>query len=90
MQLLGNCDDVVVELARRAGWELKHEMVDPNKGMKVASVEEAGHWWVVQKQGEVPKIRELGDVTSDQNGSAADDRAVNGSGNARGAAERAA
>jgi NAD-dependent histone deacetylase SIR2 len=86
VQLLGNCDDVVVELARRAGWELKHEMVDPNKGMKVENVEEAGHWWTVQKQGEMPKIREIGEDVRAQNGRSGDDGALTGSGDAEGAA----
>jgi NAD-dependent histone deacetylase SIR2 len=34
VQLIGDCDAVVWELARRAGWELKHEMV-PKGGMKL-------------------------------------------------------
>ncbi|KAI5808852.1 DHS-like NAD/FAD-binding domain-containing protein [Peziza echinospora] len=27
VELLGSCDDVVVELCRRVGWELKHDMI---------------------------------------------------------------
>lgn len=27
IDFLGSCDDVVVELCRLAGWELKHEMI---------------------------------------------------------------
>jgi NAD-dependent histone deacetylase SIR2 len=34
VQLIGDCDAVVWELARRAGWELRHEMV-PKGGMKL-------------------------------------------------------
>jgi NAD-dependent histone deacetylase SIR2 len=50
VQLLGNCDDVVVELARRTGWELKHEMVDQRVKMSVEGVEEYEHRWMVRKQ----------------------------------------
>lgn len=32
IQLLGNCDDVVYELCRRAGWDLKHEMIPTTTG----------------------------------------------------------
>ena len=32
IQLLGNCDDVVYELCRRAGWNLKHEMIPNTTG----------------------------------------------------------
>jgi NAD-dependent histone deacetylase SIR2 len=90
VQLLGNCDDVVVELARRAGWDLRHEMVDANKSMKVGSFEDAGHWWTVRKEGEVPKIREDDPDARDQNGSSGDDGAPNGSEDLQGDAEGAA
>jgi hypothetical protein len=49
VQLLGNCDDVVVELSRRAGWDLKHEMVDQKAKMSVEGVEDYGHRWIVRK-----------------------------------------
>ena len=52
VQLLGNCDDVVVELARRAGWDFKHEMVDDKVKLSVDGVEEADHIWTVSKAGE--------------------------------------
>lgn len=32
IQLLGNCDDVVYELCRRAGWNLKHDMIPTTTG----------------------------------------------------------
>jgi NAD-dependent histone deacetylase SIR2 len=41
VQLIGDCDAVVWELARRAGWELKHEMV-PKGGLKLVVEEIEG------------------------------------------------
>ncbi|KAI6082092.1 putative histone deacetylase SIR2 [Hypoxylon rubiginosum] len=35
IDLLGDCDVVVAELCRRAGWDLNHEMVDPNQMVDV-------------------------------------------------------
>jgi NAD-dependent histone deacetylase SIR2 len=32
VQLIGDCDAVVWELARRAGWELRHEMIPVGTG----------------------------------------------------------
>ena len=29
--MLGDCDVVVAELCRRAGWELKHDMIPPTQ-----------------------------------------------------------
>ena len=50
VQLIGDCDAVVWELARRAGWGLEHEMV-PEGGMRlvVEAVEggEGKGWWRV-------------------------------------------
>jgi NAD-dependent histone deacetylase SIR2 len=36
--LLGDCDVVVSELCRRAGWELKHEMIPPDEKVDIAPV----------------------------------------------------
>ena len=41
VQLIGDCDAVVWELARRAGWELRHEMV-PKGGMRLVVEEVEG------------------------------------------------
>ncbi|KAL1996598.1 hypothetical protein VTN49DRAFT_7463 [Thermomyces lanuginosus] len=41
IDLIGDCDVVVAELCRRAGWELKHEMI-PNNA-KVSVVKEEGY-----------------------------------------------
>lgn len=84
IQLLGNCDDVVVELARRAGWSLKHEMVDDNVKMNVDGVEEAEHIWVVKKEGKVS-----GSSNGEgQNGAGAARADVSGSRNIERTAER--
>ncbi|KAK5164856.1 NAD-dependent histone deacetylase sir2 [Saxophila tyrrhenica] len=51
IQLLGNCDDVVVELARRAGWELKHEMIPKDCEMVVKGIEDEKSMWKVCREG---------------------------------------
>ncbi|CAK7212025.1 NAD-dependent histone deacetylase sir2 [Sporothrix bragantina] len=35
IDLLGDCDVVVSELCRRAGWDLQHEMIPPNQEIRV-------------------------------------------------------
>ncbi|KAK4508073.1 hypothetical protein PRZ48_001810 [Zasmidium cellare] len=45
IQLLGNCDDVVFELARRAGWDLRHEMIPVGLTVDVSPVPETNHCW---------------------------------------------
>lgn len=37
--MLGDCDVVVSELCRRAGWDLKHEMIPPDERVDVTPVE---------------------------------------------------
>jgi NAD+-dependent protein deacetylase SIR2 len=37
--MLGDCDVVVSELCRRAGWELKHEMIPQNEKVNVLKEE---------------------------------------------------
>lgn len=39
--MLGDCDVVVAELCRRAGWDLKHEMIP--KDQKVEVIKEEGY-----------------------------------------------
>lgn len=39
IDLLGDCDVVVSELCRRAGWDLKHEMIPPDEKVEVKQVE---------------------------------------------------
>lgn len=51
VQLLGSCDDVVVELCRRAGFRLEHEMVPKDFQTEVRPVAgEAGHVWAVERK----------------------------------------
>lgn len=45
VQLLGNCDDVVFELCRRAGWELKHEMISKDCAVSVEPLEASEYRW---------------------------------------------
>ena len=52
VQLIGNCDDIVAELARRSGLVLTHEMVDKKAKMSVDKTEGAEHVWIVRKAGE--------------------------------------
>lgn len=51
IQLLGTCDDVVVELCRRAGWELKHEMIPEDFEAEVMPVPEQEHHWTIRRKG---------------------------------------
>ncbi|KKK14247.1 hypothetical protein AOCH_001431 [Aspergillus ochraceoroseus] len=39
IDLLGDCDVVVSELCRRAGWDLKHEMIPPDEKVEITPVE---------------------------------------------------
>ena len=48
VQLLGDCDTVVFELCKRAGWDLKHEMVPDGFAVQVSCVEGSGHKWLVK------------------------------------------
>ncbi|KAI5278325.1 NAD-dependent histone deacetylase sir2 [Ascosphaera aggregata] len=41
IDMLGNCDTVVAELCRRAGWDLQHEMIPKGEKVEVRPVD--GH-----------------------------------------------
>lgn len=56
IQLLGDCDDVVFELCRRAGWSLKHDMIERGFKTDVEPVEGYGHHWKV-----TPAAKEIAD-----------------------------
>ncbi|CZT24724.1 related to histone deacetylase SIR2 [Ramularia collo-cygni] len=56
IQLLGDCDDVVFELCRRAGWSLKHDMIPRGFRTNVMPVEGHGHHWRV-----TPAVKEIED-----------------------------
>ena len=44
IELLGSCDDVVVELCRRLDWKLEHEMIPEGLELKVELVEGEGRF----------------------------------------------
>lgn len=39
IDLLGDCDVVVSELSRRAGWDLKHHMIPDDEKVDITTVE---------------------------------------------------
>ena len=45
IELLGDCDVVVAELCKRAGWELNHEMVPGEQSVDVQLVETYNSRW---------------------------------------------
>jgi NAD-dependent histone deacetylase SIR2 len=51
IDLLGDCDIVVAELCRRAGWDLQHEMIPENQKVDILLVEEfeSRHRFVLKK-----------------------------------------
>lgn len=58
IQLLGKSDDVVVELCRRAGWDLKHEKVPKDLQLEIVPESDEhprGHVWKVQPATEEEK-----------------------------------
>ncbi|KAI5369937.1 Putative Sirtuin family, DHS-like NAD/FAD-binding domain superfamily [Septoria linicola] len=50
IQLLGKCDDVVVELCRRAGWTFRHEKAS-KVPFDIAMFEQQGHMWNIRAKG---------------------------------------
>ncbi|PVI08444.1 SIR2-domain-containing protein [Periconia macrospinosa] len=48
INLLGDCDVIVAELARRAGWSLKHKMIPSGQQVDVEGVNDSEHTWRVQ------------------------------------------
>ncbi|KAK4198622.1 DHS-like NAD/FAD-binding domain-containing protein [Triangularia verruculosa] len=49
VDLLGDCDVVVAELCRRAGWGLEHEMVPRGQRVEVERVEGWGSRWMLRE-----------------------------------------
>jgi NAD-dependent histone deacetylase SIR2 len=67
--MLGDCDVVVAELCRRAGWELKHEMVPRGQKVEVTLQEGFPSRWmfrVVDGDGGDENGERDGDRTSDE------------------------
>jgi NAD+-dependent protein deacetylase SIR2 len=51
VDMLGDCDVVVAELCRRAGWELKHGMIPAGQKVDVQRVEEfESRWRLVERK----------------------------------------
>tara|TARA_R110002003_G_scaffold28_28_gene1747 strand:- start:4026 stop:5360 length:1335 start_codon:yes stop_codon:yes gene_type:complete len=51
INLLGDCDVIVAELARRAGWTLKHKMIPEGHENVVEAVDEVEHVYSVKARG---------------------------------------
>lgn len=56
MQLLGDCDVIVAELARRAGWSLQHEMLPADQTVDVACLDEEDHEYSVKLRNAQPVV----------------------------------
>jgi NAD+-dependent protein deacetylase SIR2 len=59
MNFLGDCDTVVAELARRAGWDLKHNMLPEDLKVDVVPINEVDHTWGVKARSLDPKPEPL-------------------------------
>jgi 23S rRNA G2445 N2-methylase RlmL len=55
INLLGDCDTIVAELCRRAGWDLKHDMIPEDLKVDVQSFRHKDHIFTVNKVGEEVK-----------------------------------
>jgi NAD-dependent histone deacetylase SIR2 len=51
INLLGDCDVIVAELARRADWSLSHKMIPEGHENEVAAISEADHVYSVKAKG---------------------------------------
>jgi NAD-dependent histone deacetylase SIR2 len=51
INLLGDCDVIVAELARRAGWTLKHKMIPEGHENEVSAVNEIDHVYSIKARG---------------------------------------
>ncbi|KAH7397114.1 DHS-like NAD/FAD-binding domain-containing protein [Pyrenochaeta sp. MPI-SDFR-AT-0127] len=54
INLLGDCDVIVAELARRAGWELKHKMIPEGQQMEVNTIDDVEHTFGIKVRSLVP------------------------------------
>ncbi|KAF1841188.1 SIR2-domain-containing protein [Cucurbitaria berberidis CBS 394.84] len=53
INLLGDCDLVVAELARRAGWDLKHKMMPEGQQADIGIIDDEEHTYSVKVRGPV-------------------------------------
>lgn len=56
IQLLGDCDVIVAELARRAGWTLEHDMLPADQTVDVACINEEDHEYSVKLRNAKPVV----------------------------------
>jgi NAD-dependent histone deacetylase SIR2 len=63
INLLGNCDTVVQELCRRAGWKFSHEMIKNDEKIAVAPHPEIPHAYTVTT-GEMPQKAAITSTTT--------------------------
>lgn len=62
IQLLGDCDVIVAELARRAGWELKHDMLPADQTVDVVTIDEEEHEYSVKLRNAAPVVQPQGEL----------------------------
>ncbi|KAF2131521.1 SIR2-domain-containing protein [Dothidotthia symphoricarpi CBS 119687] len=55
INLLGDCDVIVAELARRAGWDLEHKMIPEGQKTEIGTINEEDHTYSVKATGPVPE-----------------------------------
>ena len=51
ISLIGYCDDIVAELARRAGWSINHELFNSKARARVIAFDDSGAHWEVTMPG---------------------------------------
>ncbi|KAF1930951.1 SIR2-domain-containing protein [Didymella exigua CBS 183.55] len=62
IQLLGDCDVIVAELARRAGWQLRHDMLPDDQTVDVEPLNEEEHEYSVKLRNAQPVVEPQADV----------------------------
>jgi NAD+-dependent protein deacetylase SIR2 len=72
IELLGDCDQIVTELCRRAGWDFNHEMVSPGQVLEANPYSETSttRWRMTPKDGSATTKREAQDSGTLGHGSA--------------------
>ncbi|KAK4164505.1 DHS-like NAD/FAD-binding domain-containing protein [Cladorrhinum sp. PSN259] len=91
VELLGDCDVVVAELCRRAGWGLSHEMIPKCQEVEIKKVEEGKEWrWefvqtrpaTKEEEGSDEKVlKDVGNGVKKDEGGKVNGKKVNGSAN---------
>jgi NAD-dependent histone deacetylase SIR2 len=64
IELLGDCDEIVTELCRRAGWDLRHEMIRDGTALTAARDGECGwRWGMTAEAGGIIDAKEIDEGT---------------------------